>query len=135
VRLRDATAEDLPFLHAMLYEAAEWRPGDSGVIAEANDEPRPPLEDVLARPEIAQYLDGWPRPGDSGVIAEANDEPLGAAWYRFFTSDAPAYGFVDETIPELGSASGRTRAGAVSAVRCSPSCSSTRARAASPRSA
>ncbi|GHO89233.1 hypothetical protein KSZ_72390 [Dictyobacter formicarum] len=27
--------------------------------------------------------------------------PLGAAWYRLFPTDAPGYGFVAATIPEL----------------------------------
>jgi ribosomal protein S18 acetylase RimI-like enzyme len=75
----------------MLYEAATWR-----------GEPRPPFEEVLARPEISVYLDAWGRAGDTALIAEdENGERLGAAWYRLFTVDAHGYGFIDSSVPEL----------------------------------
>jgi hypothetical protein len=62
VSIRPATAADEPFLRAMLVEAAAWRE-------------REPAEVVLARPDVARYLDDWGRPGDVGVVADAGGSP------------------------------------------------------------
>jgi GNAT superfamily N-acetyltransferase len=91
VTLRGADAADGPFLIEMLVEAAFWRP----------EGPRGDAQDVLADPELAHYVSGWPRHGDLGVVAEEDERPVGAAWLRFFSSDSPGYGFVDAGTPEL----------------------------------
>lgn len=90
-RIRTASADDLPFLERMLYEAANWR------------RPSATAEVATSLPEIARYVRGWAtHPGDVGVIAESErGVPVGAAWYRFFSRDEPGYGFVDESIPEV----------------------------------
>ncbi len=91
-RIRAATPEDGPFLRAMLYEAAFWHPSH----------PRPPLDEALAEPHLARYVEGWPRAGDAGILAEDQaGQPIGAAWYRFFSPDAPGYGYLDAATPEL----------------------------------
>jgi hypothetical protein len=51
----------------MLVEAVNWRP--SRQLS---------LEQIMATPESAHYVSGWPKPGDQGVIAEADDQPVGA---------------------------------------------------------
>ena len=92
-RIRAATPEDGPFLRAMLYEAAFWHPS----------QPRPPLDEALAESHLARYVEGWPRAGDAGVVAEDQaGQPIGMAWYRFFSPDAPGYGYLDATTPDLG---------------------------------
>lgn len=92
-KIRLATQADLPFLREMLYEAVCWRP----------HQPRLPLEEVLAEPELAKLLRGWGRKGDTAVVAEWEDgTPIGAAWYRFWTVDDHSYGFVNADTPELG---------------------------------
>ena len=91
--IRLANQDDLPFLREMIYEAACW--DEEGV--------RRSMEEVFQRPKTAAYVEDWVRPGDAGLIA-AEDEtlrPLGAAWYRLFTPERCAYGFVDEQTPEL----------------------------------
>lgn len=88
--IRPAIAADVGFLTAMLGEAVAWRPEDRA----------PSADEVLARPELAHYVTGWPRSGDVGVMAET-DVPVGAAWSRCFTVDDPGYGFVDPDVPEL----------------------------------
>jgi len=90
VRYRAARAEDFAFIATMLGEAAVWRP----------DKPTPTGDEVLADPQYAMYLEGWPRPGDYGVIAE-DDEPVGAAWYRTYTEASHGYGFISADVPEL----------------------------------
>ncbi|QSE88040.1 GNAT family N-acetyltransferase (plasmid) [Rhodococcus pseudokoreensis] len=74
----------------MLAAAAYWHPNS----------PSGSVEDVLAKPELARYVTGWPRAGDLGVIAE-NEGPVGAAWLRFLPKSTPGYGFVDTVTPEL----------------------------------
>jgi GNAT superfamily N-acetyltransferase len=59
-----------------------------------------PVEELMASPEFAHYIAGWPRKGDFGVIAEAT-APVGAAWWRFLGGDDPGYGWVDDDIPEI----------------------------------
>ena len=91
-RVRRGRQADVPFLRAMLYEAACWRP----------DRPRRPIEKALAEPHLARYIQDWGRPGDTAVIAEdATARPVGAAWYRLFSPAEPGYGFIDPSIPEL----------------------------------
>ena len=89
--IRPIGAADLQFLKAMLFEAVHWRAGV----------PRPTIEETLARPEIARYVEGWGRAGDAGVVALDGERAVGAAWYRLFSTTHPGYGFVDERMPEL----------------------------------
>lgn len=97
-KIRLATREDLPFLREMLYEAVCWRP----------HQPQPPLEEILAEPELAKLFHVWGRNGDTAVVAEWEDGArIGAAWYRFWTADDHSYGFVDADTPELGIAVGQ----------------------------
>ncbi len=86
-----ANAQDLPFLRAMLYEAAFWRP----------DSPLPPKEEALGDPTLAVYLEEWGRPGDHGLVAHVAGSPAGAVWARRFDEHRRGYGFVDADTPEL----------------------------------
>ncbi|MFS4505481.1 N-acetyltransferase family protein [Clavibacter sp. Sh2141] len=91
--LRPARADDLPFLEDMLLASMDWR-GDGAMTRER----------ILATPELAHYLAGWPRAGDVGVVAEVGGAPVGAAWARLFADDDRGYGFVAPDVPELGTA-------------------------------
>ena len=84
--LRRGTVEDVGFFGLMMREAG-FPP-----------ERRPPLDEALRAPHVAQWLDAWGRPGDLAVVAVADDgSPLGAALCRRF---GPwNYGFVDEATP------------------------------------
>ena len=75
----------------MVVAAFFWRP----------DGPAGDVQSVLARPEVAHYIRGWPKPGDLGVVAE-DGPPVGAAWLRLLPEDDRGYGFVDAETPELG---------------------------------
>lgn len=51
---------------------------------------------------FGKYLVDWGRPGDAGVMAvDALGQRVGAAWYRLFPADHPAYGFIAPDVPEL----------------------------------
>ena len=75
----------------MLFEAAFWYP----------DQPRPGVEEGLARPDLAHLLADWGRPGDTAVIAYDGATDLGAAWFRSWSDEEHSYGYVAATIPEL----------------------------------
>lgn len=93
LRIRDAAAEDMDFLAAMLLEAFNWR----------EDRQPATLQAIMNSPDIWHYISDWKRSSDFGFVAsEAEDKPVGAAWARFMTAEDPGYGFVDEGIPELG---------------------------------
>jgi ribosomal protein S18 acetylase RimI-like enzyme len=94
VNLRPATTRDEPFIAAMLAEAASWE--------RAPGEPPSSLDDLLAIPQTADYIEGWGRAGDAGVVAEVAGRPAGACWYRRFTAEHPGYGFLGEDVPGLG---------------------------------
>jgi GNAT superfamily N-acetyltransferase len=94
LEVRPATPADLPFMRDMLYEAATV-----GYVL--RDQPPPPMDEVLAHPSNARYLDGWGRSGDDGLIAE-DGAPLGAAWYRLFAPHERGDGIVaHHNVPEV----------------------------------
>ena len=92
--VRDATAEDSPWLVRALLEAVNW-----------DGQPRFTREQVVAEPQIAHYVTAWPRPGDFGLIAHEDDPGrgtvIGAAWCRQFTAVDPGYGYLADDVPEL----------------------------------
>jgi ribosomal protein S18 acetylase RimI-like enzyme len=90
IRLREAGPDDVGALGTALVEAIDWR-GVGDVD----------LAGVLAVPQLAHYLTGWPRPGDFGTVAVAGAEVAGVAWGRRFPDDDPGYGFVSPDVPEL----------------------------------
>ena len=71
--IRQLTRQDEPILWEMLYH---------GLAATGTSEPQP--RDVVHRPEIARYVEGWGRVGDTGFVAhdKKNRALLGAAWLR-----------------------------------------------------
>ncbi|MBA3329396.1 MAG: GNAT family N-acetyltransferase [Actinobacteria bacterium] len=76
---------DVPFLRDMVRHAFYWRWG----AAEGPDVP------------ASRYVDSWGRRGDAAAIALEHGARVGAAWFRLFSAEAPGYGFLDESIPEL----------------------------------
>jgi GNAT superfamily N-acetyltransferase len=91
VRIRQLRPDEVEFLREMLYTALAWRP----------DTELPPVEYVLAHPQVSVFHEGWGRNGDVALVAELADRRVGLVWYRYFTEDAHGEGFVDETTPEL----------------------------------
>lgn len=57
----------------------------------------PPVREIIRRPEIFVYIDGFGRDGDRGVVAHVDGDVVGAAWTRIIS----AYGYIDGSTPEL----------------------------------
>ncbi|HEY6607804.1 MAG TPA: GNAT family N-acetyltransferase [Candidatus Limnocylindria bacterium] len=89
--IREIRSDELGFLKEMLYAALAWRPGVA----------LPPIEWVLAHPQVSVFHAGWGRPGDVGLVAEEGGRLVGLVWYRLFSEDSHGEGFVDAETPEL----------------------------------
>lgn len=85
--IRPLTPADEPLLWEMLYQGIH-----SGGSALSPD--------IVHQPEFARFVSGWGRPGDTGVIAHDREhkKPIGAAWFRFPTTEASGG---QATVPEL----------------------------------
>jgi ribosomal protein S18 acetylase RimI-like enzyme len=90
--IRRATPADEPFLWEMLYES---------LYVEEGAAPFPP--EILRRPELSRYVEGWGRAGDMGFVAfEAGSGlPVGAAWSRLPGVADKGFAYLDEETPEL----------------------------------
>ena len=71
--IRSLTGQDEPILWEMLFYGLS-SPGKT----------TPPSRDMVRRPEISRYVEGWGRIGDTGFVAhdKKNRSLLGAAWLR-----------------------------------------------------
>ena len=61
----------------------------------------PALEEVIIRPELLVFWEGWGRPGDFAVVAD-NPVFVGAAFARLYAAEERPCGFIDAETPELG---------------------------------
>src|SRR5262245_32570967 len=79
--IRQLTCPD----HSILWDVLYY-----GRSSAAKDELTP--RDVVHRPEIARYVEGWGRVGDTGFVAhdKKNRALLGAAWLRQPTDQSDA---------------------------------------------
>lgn len=96
VYIRETDDSDREFLYEMLYQSIYVAPGEDL-----------PSRNVLKLPRIRRYVENWGREGDHGLVAiEQNPggelRRVGAVWLRFFPADYPGYGFIHESIPEIG---------------------------------
>src|SRR5687768_1684157 len=93
--IRRLTPSDEPFLREMLYQSLHVPEGG---------EPFP--REVVSRPEISRYVEGWGRAGDMGFVAVdgGGGGPVGAVWLRLLAGAERGYGYVDDETPELGMA-------------------------------
>jgi ribosomal protein S18 acetylase RimI-like enzyme len=77
--IRPLTPADEPILWEMLYLGLQTAEGETA-----------PSRDIVRRPELARYVEGWGRTGDAGFVAHDPDEDklLGAVWFRSSIGDA-----------------------------------------------
>jgi len=94
-KIREVNEDDVPFLWDMLYEICHTRSLRYGEEL--------PAREVVQKPELAKYVQGWGRLGDKGFIAinTENQASIGAAWYRLYPENDKAYGYVDDATPEI----------------------------------
>ena len=90
--LRATTSNDGDFIAEMLLEACNWN----------SQRPAMTLSGMRESDEIWHYVDGWQRATDFGCVATSAGQLVGAAWARFFTAESHGYGYVSESIPEVG---------------------------------
>jgi ribosomal protein S18 acetylase RimI-like enzyme len=92
IRIRPLEPWDASLLRTYLRLSIFVRTGDP-----------PPPPEIVDRPEIACYVEGWGRYGDDGVLAvdEPSGADLGAAWIRLWPGPETGYGFVDRGTPEV----------------------------------
>lgn len=90
--IRPATPADEPFLWEMLYQTLHVEEGAA-----------PFPREVLRRPEVSRYVEGWGRAGDVGFVAEeaGSGSPVGAVWCRLPEGASKGFAYVDEGTPEL----------------------------------
>ena len=79
--IRQLTTQDEPILWEMVYY---------GLSSAGQTEL--PSRDVVRRPEISRYVEGWGRTGDAGFVAhdKKSHRLLGAAWLRQPTDKSDA---------------------------------------------
>ena len=90
--IRPATAADEPFLWEMLYQS---------LYVEEGADPFP--REILERPELSRYVEGWGRAGDVGFVAVeiVSNIPVGAVWCRLPEGVDKGFAYVDGETPEL----------------------------------
>jgi ribosomal protein S18 acetylase RimI-like enzyme len=90
--IRPATPEDEPFLREMLYQS---------LYVEEGADPFP--TEVLERPELSRYVEGWGRAGDLGFVAvqAGSGRAVGAAWSRLPGVVDKGFAYLDDETPEL----------------------------------
>jgi GNAT superfamily N-acetyltransferase len=91
VSIRPAGEDDVPAVRDALLWAFNWSPDRPALDADA----------VLAMPEIAHYLVGWPAVGEEGCVAAVAGRSVGAAWWRYLSAEDRGYGYVADGVPEL----------------------------------
>jgi ribosomal protein S18 acetylase RimI-like enzyme len=91
--IREMLEEEYPFLEKMLYASIHVPEGEA-----------PYPQNIIEKPELRKYTEGFGREHDHCLVAQENGMLVGAVWVRCFPKEDPGYGFVDESIPELGMA-------------------------------
>jgi GNAT superfamily N-acetyltransferase len=79
--IRTLTGQDEPILWEMLFYGLS-----------SAGKTKPPSRDIVRRPEVSRYVEGWGRIGDTGFVAhdKKNRSLLGAAWLRRPTDKSDA---------------------------------------------
>lgn len=92
--IRPLSSDDEDILWEMVYQAMQSGKGGAA----------PPRE-IVRRPELARYVEGWGRAGDTGFVAhdaaEGEGSLLGAVWLRIPVGTDKEVGIGKDVTPEL----------------------------------
>lgn len=90
IYFRPLVKDDKTFLWKILYYA---------LFVPYGQQPYP--ANVVHKPKISRYVQGWGKPHDSGFVALDGNKPVGASWLRLLVGEHKGYGYIDEDTPEL----------------------------------
>lgn len=90
MEIRELAYREYAFLEEMLYQA---------LFVPAGEKPFP--RDIIKKPSLARYIDGFGRKGDVCFVAEQDGALCGAAWARLYTKEEMGAEFIDDNTPEL----------------------------------
>lgn len=93
MEIRPIAESEHEFLFDLVYEAAYIHEGME----------RPP-KSFVHEPHVSRYVENFGREGDIAFVLVNESELVGGIWCRLFSEECSGYGFVDESIPELGMA-------------------------------
>lgn len=88
--IREIKSSEIYLLKEFLYEAIFQR-----------DENNLLPKDIINKPEIRVFIDGFGKPDDSCLVADIDGKVVGAVWTRILSGGVKGYGNVDEYTPEF----------------------------------
>ena len=88
--IREIKSSEIYLLKEFLYEAIFQR-----------DENNLLPKDIINKPEIRVFIDGFGKPDDCCLVADIDGKVVGAVWTRILSGDMKGYGNVDEYTPEF----------------------------------
>ena len=88
--IREIKSSEIYLLKEFLYEAIFQR-----------DENNLLPKDIINKPEIRVFIDGFGKPDDCCLVADIDGKVVGAVWTRILSGEMKGYGNVDEYTPEF----------------------------------
>ncbi len=89
-KIREIKPSEIKILEDFLYEAIFQRD-------EENLLPR----DIINKPEVRVYIEGFGKPDDLCLVAEIDGTIAGAVWTRILSDGIKGYGNIDNKTPEF----------------------------------
>ncbi len=89
-KIREIKPSETNLLEDFLYEAIFQRD-------EENLLPR----DIINKPEVRVYIEGFGKPDDLCLVAEIDGAIVGAVWTRILSGEVKGYGNIDDKTPEF----------------------------------
>ena len=86
--IREIKSSEIYLLKEFLYEAIFQR-----------DENNLLPKDIINKPEIRVFIDGFGKPDDCCLVADIDGKVVGAVWTRILSGEMKGYGNVDEYTP------------------------------------
>ena len=88
--IREIKSSEIYLLKEFLYEAIFQR-----------DENNLLPKDIINKPEIRVFIDGFGKPDDCCLVADIDGKVVGAVWSRILSGEVKGFGNVDENTPEF----------------------------------